>query len=172
MATATTIFPKHVVEGMLAEFMGSLKESLDCVFDPELMENTSLKVIDSIKATYAIAVHDTNKSLLMLEPYSDFSLCEKHRFFRDCMKEFQVRLKGCDGIEDAKRTNNKRVILFAQEITQFLTACHTVLSENTTADDRVTTVQEYVGECPELAKRLPGKSKSAGMTLDTSARNI
>lgn len=172
MATATTIFPKHVVEGLLAQYMGSLKESLDCVYDPELTMHTSLKVIDSVKATYAIAVHDTHKTLLMLEPYSDFSLCEKHRFFRDCMKEFQVRLKGCAGIEDAKRTNHKRVIQFAKEITEFLTACHHVLSDKTHADARVNVVQEYVGECPELAKRLPGKSRNAEMILDTSATSI
>jgi hypothetical protein len=172
MATATTIFPKHVVEGMLGQYLASLKESLDCLYDPDLTSQTTLSFVDNIKATFAIAEHDTHKALLMLEPYSDFSLCEKHRFFRDCMKEFQVRLKGCEGIREAKRTNNKRIILFAKEITEFLTAGHKVLSENTTSDDRVTTVQEYVGECPELAHRLPGKSKIAGMILDTSAKSI
>ena len=172
MATTTTIFPKHVVEGMLGQYVASLKESLDCLYDPDLTSQTTISFMDNIKATFAIAEHDTHKALLMLEPYSDFSLCEKHRFFRDCMKEFQVRLKGCDGIKEAKRTHNKRVVLFAREITEFLTTAHRVLSENTIPDERALTVQEYVGECPELARRLPGRSKSAGMILDISAKNI
>ena len=168
MAEVIQIFPKHVVEGLLANHLASLKESLDCVVYREMGEETKLTQVESIKATYSIALGDTTRVLEMLFPYTDDSLCEKHRFYRDLMQEFQERLGACSRMVGAKRLNHGAVIQFAREITEFLTAGHLVLHEDTNQDARIAVVQEYVGQCPGLAQRLPGRSKNVAMILDTS----
>lgn len=166
------VFPKHVIEGMFAEFIASLKNSLDCCYYPKMLAETKLTPLQSIKATYGISKGDSEEVIEKLKPYTDASLCSKHRYMRDIIEEFIDRLDGCENIAQAKRTTHRGVRQFAKEITVFLVNAHRVMHEDTPEEQRVEIVTGYTGECLELARRLPGKSKDAGMILDISAKSI
>ena len=102
------VFPKHVVEGMFAEFIASLKNSLDCCYYPEMLAETKLTPLQSIKATYGISKSDSEEVIEKLEPYTDASLCSKHRYMRDIIEE----LIGLTGVRISHRQSELPIEVF------------------------------------------------------------
>lgn len=132
------IFPKDIVEGMLAETLGEIKKSLDMLFfNPMEMDD-----LLNVKTTWSITLGFVQDALIKLAPYSDSALHPKHRSCRKALMEMSRRL-------DANPPNNKShrfdEIKFGYDITDFITVFHKCLAEATPSKERAAVLRRFVG---------------------------
>tara|TARA_R110000824_G_scaffold321751_1_gene508565 strand:- start:221 stop:667 length:447 start_codon:yes stop_codon:yes gene_type:complete len=132
------IFPKDIVEGMLAETLGEIKKSLDMLFfNPMEMDD-----LLNVKTTWSITLGFVQDALIKLAPYSDSALHPKHRACRKALMEMSRRL-------DANPPNNKShrfdEIKFGHDITSFITVFHKCLAEATPPNERKAVLRRFVG---------------------------
>lgn len=145
MAIKTTIFPKSCVEGLLAECLSSVHSSF-----VQLMTNMDMTRIQNAKATYAITYGEVLKIIQCLEPYTDASLSPKHWMARDVCIEMRDRLDRIMDIQNAKNVRNKHAVQFARDLTEFMSAMHSVLDDKNTDAQRRTHMGVFTGDVVDL----------------------
>ncbi len=131
------IFPKDIVEGMLAEALGEIKKSLDMLFYNPMGMDEHLNA----QTTRSIALGFVQDALIKLAPYSDSALHPKHRQCRKALMEMSRRL-------EANPVNNKTrrfdEVKFGYDITDFITVFHKCLAECTPPKERSRVLRRFV----------------------------
>jgi hypothetical protein len=138
----TAIFPAPVVEGMLAECLIECKLALDTVCDIRVAKKNRTKMIHSCYKIFYLYVHNAKERL---EPYSEASLNIKHRLCRRILREMETRLAEND-VTTIKRHTNKKAIKFAKDATEFLSAMHVALREDSERNERFDAQEGFCGE--------------------------
>lgn len=139
VSDGTSIYPAPVVEGMLGRCLSQCKISLDAVNEGL---GSSRKPIERVKACYIIVSEEVGAACARLSPYNKAALNPKHRLCRDVLEEMQERLSNTEVLK-AKVMRNKNIVAFARHVTEFLGTFHTVLSENSTKDQRWDAKEEF-----------------------------
>jgi hypothetical protein len=151
MAKVTTMFPAGMVEGVMAQFIGQLKNSMDCIIAPPLDNdgNKIMSELDNMKATLVTCMMETESLRKMLEPYSDAALREHHRFCRAMLVKFRAYLEeNHEKVQGAKATHARPVVEFARKLVEFISAFHSVLHSKTDIKDREEITQAFLGYLP------------------------
>jgi hypothetical protein len=148
----TVVHNAGVIELMLTEQIGSLKNAMDPLFlmffDEETSKLDSFKnpkdKMLSIKGTYLIFRSALDDIIHCFKPYSDASLNKKHRAIKKICVEGLERFSDMGkGIGAAKNINNQYITLFAKEMCLFMTNFHCVLHKDTSNKERLRIVEEY-----------------------------
>tara|TARA_R100000152_G_C6682192_1_gene115801 strand:+ start:218 stop:766 length:549 start_codon:yes stop_codon:yes gene_type:complete len=137
----TTFFPAPVVEGMLAECLLECKMALDTVCDVRVKKRDRPKMIRSCYTIFDMYVNNAKERLA---PYNAASLNIKHRLCRDILQEMSDRLAAND-VTTIKRHTNKKAIQFAKDATEFLTAFHIALREDSQRGERYDAMEDFCG---------------------------
>ena len=135
----TDFYPAPVVEGMLATALVEIKHALDATGDTRAL---GMKAIKRTKACYAVTRGIVEETYGWLEPYNRASLNKKHLLCRDIFEEMRHRLRNND-VMSAKVMRNKKVIKFARDMVEFLTAFHLVLTEQSNWDQRYAAADQF-----------------------------
>ena len=131
------IFPKDIVEGMLAETLGEIKKSLDMLFfNPMGMDD-----LLNVRTTWSITLGFVQDALIKLAPYSDSALHPKHLACRKALLEMSRRL---DANPPNKKGHRFDEVQFGYDITDFLTVFHKCLAESTPKRERPRTLSRFV----------------------------
>ena len=138
------VFSKDFVEGLIAECIAQIKESLDLLQHGNGIEG--VKRLDSVKGTYLIAINEANNIITMLQHYSDAALSPKHKLSRYVLRSFVRKLQDIDGFMEAKRMDNTRIVAFARVITEFLVAIHMVMHSDSEQKTREFHVASFCGD--------------------------
>jgi hypothetical protein len=172
VALSGNVFPKHMVEGAFASFLNQVKSAVDCCFfDKEYGLSGKISRLDNAKATYSICKQEGRDMIDMLEVYTDASLSEKHMLCRRLVRELLERFEDGSEIMLAGAMHNRWVVKFAQDITGFMVALHTVLHKDTESVLRRKLTAEFCRECLGSVREWPGRSSAAGAILDISAES-
>lgn len=147
----TTIFPAGMVESVMAQFISQIKNSMDCIIAPPLDKkgDKMLSELDNMKATLVTCMMETESLKTMLEPYSNASLREHHRFCRAMLVKFRSYLEeNQEKIQNAKATHARPVVEFARKLIEFIAAFHSVLHSKTDIKDKEEITQGFLGYLP------------------------
>jgi hypothetical protein len=149
--TMTTIFPAGMVESVMAQFLGQIKNSCDCIIAPPLDDKgkKTLSELDNMKATLVTCMIETESLKTMLEPYSNASLREHHRFCKAILIKFRDYLEANnEKIQQAKATHARPVAEFARRLVEFLSTFHMVLHSKVDLKEKEDLTQSYLGYLP------------------------
>tara|TARA_R100001594_G_scaffold51458_1_gene84873 strand:- start:3793 stop:4239 length:447 start_codon:yes stop_codon:yes gene_type:complete len=131
------IFPKDIVEGMLAENLGEIKKSLDMLFYNPMGMDENLNA----QTTRSIALGFVQDALIKLAPYSDSALHPKHRQCRKALMEMSRRLEANPVNSKTRRFDE---VKFGYDITDFITVFHKCLAECTPPKERSRVLRRFV----------------------------
>ena len=137
----TEIYPAPVVEGMLATCLIECSAALGAL--SERVETP--KALKFTKACHMIVYQQVLMACERLEPYNEASLNLKHRLSRKVLRSMRERMLE-NNPQEAKRMRNKLVTGFGRDMTEFLTAFHTVLAESSDKSERYDAMEDFCGE--------------------------
>ena len=149
--TITHVFPAEMVEAVLAQLLGQLKNSMDCIIAPPLDEKgkKSLSDLDNMKATLVTCMIESRDLIDMLAPYSNAALREHHRLAREIILSFRGWLEtNQEAVQKARATHARPCAEFARRLVHFVSAFHTVLHSKVDIKDKEEVAQEYLGYLP------------------------
>ena len=138
VGVASPLFPKDIVEGMLAETLGEVKKSVDMLFFNPMNMDEDLNV----KTTRHITMGFIQDALIKLATYRDKELAPKHRVCR------KVLLTMSKKMEDNPVNSNKRhfdKVRFGINVTDFLSAFHICLAEHSKPAERSAALKRFTG---------------------------
>lgn len=119
----------EIVEGLIAEGIKSIKESLDVLFfNPTDMDPTL-----NALATRAIALSET-ESLSAALTAGQIGMHKKHKMCIPIFNEMKRRLEA--NAPDGDKIGDMDLGVFGQDIVDFLTAMHKVMSDGTSDKKR------------------------------------
>jgi len=135
----------EIVEGLIAEGIKSIKESLDVLFfNPTDMDPTL-----NALATRAIALSET-ESLERALSAGQIGMHPKHKLCIPVLRNMKERLESNAPNED--KIGDMDLGVFGRDIVDFLTAMHKVMSDGTTEKNRRSYQKAFVEgrEIPEV----------------------
>mgnify|MGYP003112269409 FL=1 len=127
----------EIVEGLIAEGIKSIKESLDVLFfNPTDMDPTL-----NALATRAIALSET-ESLSAALTAGQIGMHKKHKMCIPILNEMKRRLEA--NAPDGDKIGDMDLGVFGQDIVDFLTSMHKVMSDGTSDKKRHTYQRAFV----------------------------